>query len=130
MGFETQNPLEHFSPTANQDVEMQAPLAENSFYLVPDTNILLHHLDTLAKFADDFEKSPDCNLVIVIPTAVIEELDGQKKKKDGETGWFSRKASAWLWCKIREKKVLKGQGSREILSVGFIISMYLSLTEL
>ncbi|KAE9397131.1 hypothetical protein BT96DRAFT_1020985 [Gymnopus androsaceus JB14] len=68
MSFETQNPLEHFSTFANQDVEMQAPLAENSFYLVPDTNILLHYLDTLATFADDIEKLPNCNVVIVIPT--------------------------------------------------------------
>jgi len=114
MSFETQNPLEHFSTFANQDVEMQAPLAENSFYLVPDTNILLHYLDTLATFADDIEKSPNCNVVIVIPTAVINELDWQKKHND--TGWFSRKASIWLWRKIQEKNVLKGQGSREFLS--------------
>lgn len=49
-------------------------MAENSFFLVPDTNILLHYLDTLAAFADNIEEG-NFPLVIVIPNAVVKELD-------------------------------------------------------
>ncbi|KAJ4478247.1 PIN domain-containing protein [Lentinula aciculospora] len=80
-----------------------APLAESSFFVVPDTNILLHYLDTLAAFADDVERS-NLGVVIIVPYAVIDELDWQKKDI-----WFSRKASVWLWDKIQRKNVLKGQ---------------------
>ncbi|KAF9076765.1 PIN domain-containing protein [Rhodocollybia butyracea] len=105
-----QTPLEQFSTFANEDVEMLAP-AESSFFVVPDTNILIHHLDALVTFTEDIERL-DLRLIIVIPSAVISELDWQKKNS-----WFSRKASVWLWDKIKaqHKKVLKGQSRNDCL---------------
>ncbi|KAJ3789481.1 PIN domain-containing protein [Lentinula aff. detonsa] len=110
-----QNPSQRFSNFVNEDVEMQTPLAENSYFVVPDTNILLHHLDALAAFADDIERSirkdieqSKHNVMIIIPSAVVDELDWQKKDN-----WFSRKATLWIWDKIQHKTVLKGQARNE-----------------
>ncbi|KAJ4481675.1 PIN domain-containing protein [Lentinula edodes] len=102
-----QNPLQQFSTFANEDVEMQAPLAESSFFVIPDTNVLLHYLDALAAFADDVKRS-NLHVMIIVPSAVVDELDWQKKDI-----WFSRKASVWLWDMIQKKNVLKGQGRNE-----------------
>ncbi|KIK68018.1 hypothetical protein GYMLUDRAFT_256812 [Collybiopsis luxurians FD-317 M1] len=108
-----QNPLQQFSSLANVDTETQASSALNAFYVVPDTNILVNFLDILSSFAEDVEKS-DFRVVIVIPGAVVSELDWQKKDN-----WFSRKASIWIWEKIQEKKILKGQSRTENLKGEF-----------
>ncbi|KAJ3716329.1 PIN domain-containing protein [Lentinula guzmanii] len=99
--------------------DIQTPLAENSYFVVPDTNILLHHLDALAAFADDIERSirkdieqSKHNVMIIIPFAVVDELDWQKKDN-----WFSRKATLWIWDKIQQKTVLKGQARNERIQV-------------
>ncbi|KAJ3774468.1 PIN domain-containing protein [Lentinula raphanica] len=113
-----QNLQQQFTILANEDVEMQAPMsAENSFYVVPDTNILLHYLDALAAFADDIERSfqkeneqDKHHAMIVIPFAVAAELDWQKKDI-----WFSRKAIVWMYEKSKKRNVLKGQADHERL---------------
>ncbi|KAF5390710.1 hypothetical protein D9757_002688 [Collybiopsis confluens] len=85
----------------------QAPPSQ-TFFVVPDTNILLHHFDILSAFADDVEKL-NLNVAIIIPRAVVNELDWQKKHN-----WFSRKASLWIWKKLQQKTILKGQSSDDV----------------
>lgn len=53
----------------------QAPLSELAMYLVLDTNILLHHFETLAQFVDDVERQA-LPVIVILPGAVIYELDG------------------------------------------------------
>ncbi|KAL4255669.1 PIN domain-containing protein [Pleurotus pulmonarius] len=81
-------------------------------YLVVDTNILLSHLDALQDFVEDVQHlhlSQD--VAVVIPGAVIGELDGQKNR-DG-LAWFARRASAWILSKVRERDVVRGQADEE-----------------
>ncbi|KAF9464448.1 PIN domain-containing protein [Collybia nuda] len=87
-----------------------APLSESSTFLVLDTNILLHHFDVLAQFIEDAEKL-SLPVIVVVPGAVIYELDGQKNR-DG-LAWFARRASAWLLKKVRERKYVRGQANEE-----------------
>ena len=84
--------LRRIDEVINQDVEMQAgcihrvqwarrlmlppqPLAVEIFYLVVDTNILLHQLDALQQFVIDIEHHLPLTLQIIIPGIVISELD-------------------------------------------------------
>lgn len=53
----------------------QPPPSEYAIFFVVDTNILLHHFDVLSQFLEDVERL-SLPLVIVIPGAVILELDG------------------------------------------------------
>jgi len=50
-------------------------LAVEIFYLVVDTNILLHQLDALRQFVVDIEHHLPLTLQIIIPGIVISELD-------------------------------------------------------
>ncbi|KAF8205076.1 hypothetical protein BJ912DRAFT_22151 [Pholiota molesta] len=102
--------LEQFDHLANEDVEMKAPLSELAIFLVLDTNILLHHFEVLAQFVDDVEKQ-SLPVIVVVPGAVIYELDGQKNR-DG-LAWFARRATAWLLTKIKERRSVKGQAQEE-----------------
>ncbi|KIJ99364.1 hypothetical protein K443DRAFT_679985 [Laccaria amethystina LaAM-08-1] len=94
----------------SQDVEMLPPPSEYAIFLVVDTNILLHHFDVLSQFLEDVERL-SLPLVIVIPGAVILELDGQKNR-DG-LAWFARRASSWLLDRIKERKSVRGQANGE-----------------
>jgi len=89
---------------------MHAPLSESSTFLVLDTNILIHHFDVITQFVEDAERQ-SLPVVVVIPGAVIYELDGQKNR-DG-LAWFARRASAWLLKKVKERKMVKGQANEE-----------------
>ncbi|KAF8914004.1 PIN domain-containing protein [Gymnopilus junonius] len=89
---------------------MQAPLSELAVYAVVDTNILLHHLEVLAQFVDDVERLT-IPVIVVVPGAVVLELDGQKNREG--LAWFARRATAWLLEKIRERKCVKGQAQEE-----------------
>ncbi|GLB33915.1 putative large family of predicted nucleotide-binding domains containing protein [Lyophyllum shimeji] len=102
--------LQRIDQLANEDVEMHAPLAESSTFLVLDTNILIHHFDVITQFVEDAERQ-SLPLVVIIPGAVIYELDGQKNR-DG-LAWFARRASAWLLKKVKERKMVKGQANEE-----------------
>ncbi|KAF8621620.1 hypothetical protein AX15_007638 [Amanita polypyramis BW_CC] len=82
----------------------------STIYVVLDTNILLHHFDVVVQFVSDIERQA-LPITIVVPGVVIYELDGQKNR-DG-LAWFSRRASAWLLKKIRERKAVKGQANEE-----------------
>ncbi|KDR83639.1 hypothetical protein GALMADRAFT_235946 [Galerina marginata CBS 339.88] len=112
--LEEQNPqsnylhatLKQIDSLANEDVEMQAPLSEFSTYLVVDTNILLHQFEVLAQFVDDVEKL-SLPVIVIVPGAVVHELDGQKNRNG--LAWFARRATAWLLEKIRERRSVKGQ---------------------
>ncbi|PPQ99048.1 hypothetical protein CVT24_003608 [Panaeolus cyanescens] len=102
--------LKEIDQLANEDVEMLAPISERARFLVVDTNILLHHFDVLAQFVNDVERF-GLPLVVVVPGAVILELDGQKSR-DG-LAWFARRASTWLLEKIKERRTVKGQAREE-----------------
>lgn len=54
----------------------QSPLSEELTLLVVDTNILLHHLSVLQQFIADVE-AQGLPVKVIIPGAVIYELDGQ-----------------------------------------------------
>ncbi|KAG7096837.1 hypothetical protein E1B28_004246 [Marasmius oreades] len=99
--------LRRFEEIANDDVEMKAPLSERTRFVVIDTNIVLHHLDSLIQFVDDveYQKLP---VVVIVPNIVTRELDTKKG-----TSWFARHASSWLLKKSRERKVVKGQAMHE-----------------
>lgn len=94
----------------SQDVEMLPPPSEYAIFFVVDTNILLHHFDVLSQFLEDVERL-SLPLVIVIPGAVILELDGQKNR-DG-LAWFARRASSWLLDRIKGRKSVRGQANGE-----------------
>ncbi|KIY67945.1 hypothetical protein CYLTODRAFT_396174 [Cylindrobasidium torrendii FP15055 ss-10] len=115
--------LERFNKIADEDVEMQVcgmfllqlyqpPLVEQATFLVVDTNILIHHLDTLVQFVVDVEKY-DAPVVVIVPGVVINELDGHKKNRDLK--WYISTASTWLLKKVREHKKVRGQGTKETL---------------
>ncbi|KAH9077313.1 PIN domain-containing protein [Lactarius deliciosus] len=99
--------LRRVDEVINQDVEMQ-PLAVEVFYLVVDTNILLHQLDALQQFVIDIEHHLPLTLQIVIPGIVISELDRQKTRDD-KVAWAARLASTWLLEKVKERRFVKGQ---------------------
>jgi len=102
--------LQQIDHLANEDVEMQSPLSEYATFLVTDTNILLHHLEVLAQFVDEVERG-SLPVIVVVPGAVIYELDGQKNR-DG-LAWFARRETSWLLQKIKERRSVKGQAHEE-----------------
>ncbi|KAG6911198.1 hypothetical protein DXG01_003065 [Tephrocybe rancida] len=102
--------LQKIDQLANEDVEMQAPLSESSTFLVLDTNILIHHFDIITQFVDDAERQ-SLPVVVVVPGAVVYELDGQKNREG--LAWFARRASTWLLEKIKERKMVRGQANEE-----------------
>ncbi|KAJ7507935.1 PIN domain-containing protein [Mycena galericulata] len=93
-----------------QDVEMQAPVDESTTCIVVDTNILLQHLNLLQQFTRDVERAA-LPILVIIPGAVLNELDGQKKSD--RLGWFARRASEWLLTKVKERKSVRGQTNSE-----------------
>ncbi|KAH7914223.1 PIN domain-containing protein [Hygrophoropsis aurantiaca] len=102
--------LQSIDAFTNRDVEMQGPLSEESTIVVLDTNILLEFLDVIQTFVDEIE-AQNLPVFIIIPGAVIYELDGQKNR-DG-LAWFARRASTWLLKKVKERKSVKGQTLNE-----------------
>ncbi|KAJ7047251.1 PIN domain-containing protein [Mycena alexandri] len=96
-----------------QDVEMQAPVDDSTTCLVVDTNILLGNLRLLQQFVSDVEAAA-VSIIVIIPGAVVNELDGQKKSD--RLGWFSRRASAWLLEKVKQKRSVRGQGNAETMN--------------
>ncbi|KAJ6539459.1 PIN domain-containing protein [Mycena capillaripes] len=98
-----------------QDVEMQAPVDDSTICLVVDTNILLQHLGLLQQFVRDVEREA-LSMLVIIPGAVLNELDGQKKSD--RLGWFARRASVWMLEKVKERQsgkrsVVRGQTTHE-----------------
>ncbi|KAH9006954.1 PIN domain-containing protein [Lactarius hatsudake] len=110
--------LRRVDEVINQDVEMQAV---EVFYLVVDTNILLHQLDALQQFVIDIEHHLPLTLQIVIPGIVISELDSatmdcnsiRQKTRDDKVAWAARLASTWLLEKVKERRFVKGQTHEE-----------------
>ncbi|KAF8845838.1 hypothetical protein BDN67DRAFT_303119 [Paxillus ammoniavirescens] len=102
--------LQSIDEIANMDVEMQGPLAEQSTIIVLDTNILLEFLDNVQTFVSEVEQQ-QLPVLLIIPGAVIYELDGQKNR-DG-LSWFARRASTWLLKKVKERRSVKGQALDE-----------------
>ncbi|KAF5344113.1 hypothetical protein D9758_008843 [Tetrapyrgos nigripes] len=112
----TPGPLEEKFGTIVNDVEMQGPLDESEVFLVLDTNVLLNSLNIFADFLKDIEKLK-ISVIIVIPRAVLNELDYQKSdpnKRDLQ--WFSRRASSWIFEEMRRTKHVKGQALSETTS--------------
>ncbi|KAJ7764991.1 PIN domain-containing protein [Mycena maculata] len=95
-----------------QDVEMQAPVDRSTTCIVVDTNILLSHLKLLQQFTHDVERA-GLSILVIIPGAVLNELDGQKKSD--HLGWFARRASSWLYEKVKQRKSVRGQTNTETL---------------
>ncbi|KAH7929412.1 hypothetical protein BV22DRAFT_1109844 [Leucogyrophana mollusca] len=102
--------LQSIDDFANQDVDMQGPLSEESTIVVLDTNILLEFLDVIQTFVDEVE-AQNLPVLVIIPGAVIYELDGQKNRNG--LAWFARRASTWLLKKVKERKSVKGQALNE-----------------
>ncbi|THV08434.1 hypothetical protein K435DRAFT_10905 [Dendrothele bispora CBS 962.96] len=93
---------------------MKAPLEESQAFLVLDTNVLLHDLNVFVNFVKDIERLR-IPLIVVIPRAVLSELDGQKN--DVGLQWFSRRASSWIFEEMRRTQHVKGQASSETIFV-------------
>lgn len=55
---------------------MEAPTSENVLFIVVDTNILLNHFEAITKFVEEAEVVSEGQVKLVIPGAVIYELDG------------------------------------------------------
>ncbi|KAF9569306.1 hypothetical protein CPC08DRAFT_623611, partial [Agrocybe pediades] len=87
-----------------------APLSEYAVYLVVDTNILLHPFEVLSQFVDDVEKL-SLPVIVIVPGAVVLELDRQKNRKD--LSMYARRATNWLLARIKERKLVKGQAQDE-----------------
>ncbi|EGO02189.1 hypothetical protein SERLA73DRAFT_71331 [Serpula lacrymans var. lacrymans S7.3] len=116
--------LRRIDEIANDDVEMQpalflvddnlnlrqSPLSEEQVVVVLDTNILLEFLEVIQRFVAESEEM-GLPVLVLIPGAVIYELDGQKNR-DG-LAWFARRASTWLLKKVKERKSVKGQAIDE-----------------
>ncbi|KAF9247316.1 PIN domain-containing protein [Melanogaster broomeanus] len=102
--------LQSIDEIANRDVEMQGPLAEQLTVIVLDTNILLEFLDIVQTFVSEVEQQ-QLPVLLIIPGAVIYELDGQKNRNG--LSWFARRASTWLLKKVKERRSVKGQALDE-----------------
>ncbi|KAI0347226.1 hypothetical protein BDW22DRAFT_1425282 [Trametopsis cervina] len=100
--------------TIANDVEMrEIPQTGVMGYLVLDTNVLIDNLNVLRDFSEDIENfaSLPMSMKIIVPNAVLSELDGLKKR-DG-LSWFARTASTLLLRKVQEKKIWKVQAHTE-----------------
>ncbi|KAI0269113.1 PIN domain-containing protein [Gloeopeniophorella convolvens] len=104
--------LRQIDEVINQDVEMQPLNVREIFYLVVDTNVLLHYLDALQQFVIDIEHHLRMTLQIVVPGIVVSELDRQKTRND-KVAWAARVASTWLLEKVKERRFVKGQAHEE-----------------
>jgi len=89
--------LQRIHAAANEDIEMQVTrlriawivwhsliaynldikdaFPQKSWFLVLDTNILIHHLEVIQWFCNDVE-ALQLPLLIIIPSVLISELDG------------------------------------------------------
>ncbi|KAF7292425.1 PINc domain-containing protein [Mycena chlorophos] len=104
--------LGEMQQTAMRDVEM-LPLDMGTTYVVVDTNILLEHLTMLQHFVEDVQHEA-LSVLLIIPGAVLNELDKQKTRSTGRLGWISRRASLWMADKVKEKPAyLRCQRDRE-----------------
>jgi len=102
--------LRSIDELTNMDVEMQVPLTERWAIIVLDTNILLGFLDIIQTFVSEAEQQ-GLPVLIIIPGAVIHELDIQKNRNN--LSWFARRASTWLLKKVKERRSVKGQALNE-----------------
>ncbi|KAH7887648.1 PIN domain-containing protein [Phlebopus sp. FC_14] len=102
--------LQSIDEMANADVEMQSPLSEQLTIIVLDTNVLLEFLNVVQTFVAEVEQR-QLPVLLIIPGAVIYELDGQKNRKD--LSWFARLASTWLLKKVKERKSVRSQALEE-----------------
>jgi len=102
--------LRSIDEITNMDIEMQVPLTERWAVIVLDTNILLDFLDIIQTFVSETEQQR-LPVLIIIPGAVIHELDAQKNRDN--LSWFARRASTWLLKKVKEKRSVKGQALDE-----------------
>ncbi|EMD40784.1 hypothetical protein CERSUDRAFT_80438 [Gelatoporia subvermispora B] len=96
---------------AANDVEMQDAFPTQSNYLIIDTNVLIDQLDVIKKFSKDLEELA-AQVLILIPSVVVSELDGLKRKVD--LGWQANRATSWILEKVKEPRSVKVQAIREI----------------
>lgn len=92
------------------------PQAITKATVIVDTNVLLDYLMVIQKFVADIEQA-EWPSVVVIPSAVISELDWQKNTRKS-ISWSARAASRWILEKLKEDKeakVLRVQASNETL---------------
>ncbi|KIJ70065.1 hypothetical protein HYDPIDRAFT_171975 [Hydnomerulius pinastri MD-312] len=92
------------------DAMRKGPLSEQLTIIVLDTNILLEFLDIVQTFVEEVEQQR-LPVLLIIPGAVIYELDGQKNRN--HLSWFARRASTWLLKKVKERRSVKGQALEE-----------------
>ncbi|CCM03153.1 uncharacterized protein FIBRA_05275 [Fibroporia radiculosa] len=105
--------LQRIIAAANVDVEMKDATAVRTVFVVLDTNVMIDHLDVIDRFNDDIKtlKWTDLRIIIVIPTVLLNELDGLKK--GNRVSWFASRASSWILDNMKERDTVKVQASRE-----------------
>jgi len=105
--------LQRIYSAANEDVEMKDDFFA-ALYLVLDTNVLIDHLDVIKRFNDDIERLR-MPITIIIPSVLLSELDGLKKRES--IGWFASRASAWILNKMKERRTVHVQARRETCGI-------------
>ncbi|KZT12517.1 uncharacterized protein LAESUDRAFT_718778 [Laetiporus sulphureus 93-53] len=81
-------------------------------FLVLDTNVLIDYIDIVRRFDEDVE-ALQLPLTIIIPSVMLSELDGLKKRTS--VGWFASRASAWILNRMKERKTVKVQARKETM---------------
>ncbi|KAH9853542.1 PIN domain-containing protein [Lenzites betulinus] len=97
---------------AANDVEMQDafPTTQQHLHVVIDTNVLIDYCGIVEQFCADVEGA-GYPVLVVIPSVVLSELDGLKNRP--ELQWFARQATTWLLKKVKERRTVKLQASKE-----------------
>ncbi|KAF7332004.1 PINc domain-containing protein [Mycena kentingensis (nom. inval.)] len=109
--------LERIDSNAQHDVEMESEVKGDAgaTYVVVDTNVLLGKLTMLQRFVEDLKRASaklEATVLLIIPGAVLNELDKQKSDKD--RGWFARRASEWMAQRVKENpRLLRCQRNNE-----------------
>ncbi|KAI0832355.1 PIN domain-containing protein [Trametes gibbosa] len=100
---------------AANDVEMQDafPTTQQHLHVVVDTNVLIDYCGIVEQFCADVEGA-GYPVLVVIPSVVLSELDGLKNRP--ELQWFARQATTWLLKKVKERRTVKLQASKETQS--------------
>lgn len=90
------------------------PVNVGALYLVVDTNILLHNLELVNQLVD---LAPRANITIIIPVAVVKELDGLKQMaRKQSTKLLAQKAITWYFELFSANcPYIRGQKHHEVI---------------
>lgn len=90
------------------------PVDVGALYLVVDTNVLILHLDLVKQLAD---LAPQANITIIIPVAVVKELDGLKQSSKVHSKRIpAQKAITWYFeLFAASSPYVRGQRHQEVI---------------